>query len=230
MQGSSHLRGPADLAEASRAAGVRDQRVLAAIAGLPRAVFVPADLAADAYLDQPLAISHGQVTTQPSLVAKMVEALGLAGEENVLEVGTGYGYQTALLAMLAREVWSVELWPDMTEAARAALGEVGIGNVRLLVGDGTLGLPDRAPFDAIVVTAAFRTVPPPLADQLADGGRLVQPIGPGGREDVRLFQNSIRGWWSCGPSPVRTSCPCTASTPIRWSRHPRSRDLAWHRP
>ena len=162
--------------------------MLAAVARLPRAVFVPGDLAASAYLDQPVAISHRQVTTQPSLVAKMVEALGLEGEEKVLEVGTGYGYQTALLAMLAREVWSIELWSDMTDAARAALAKVGIENVTLLVGDGTLGLADRAPFDAIVVAAAFPTVPPPPADQLAEGGRLVQPIGAGGHEDVRLFE------------------------------------------
>jgi protein-L-isoaspartate(D-aspartate) O-methyltransferase len=193
MPSSSHLRGPADLAEASRAAGVRDERVLAAIAGLPRAVFVPGDVAAKAYLDEPIAITHGQVTTQPSLVAKMVEALGLDGEEKVLEVGTGCGYQTALLARLAREIWSVELWPDMTEAARVALAEVGSVNVTLLVGDGTLGLPDPAPFDAIVVAAAFPTVPSPLADQLAEGGRLVQPIGPGGREDVRLLQKWHEG-------------------------------------
>jgi len=169
-------------------AGVRDERVLAAVARLPRALFVPGDLTGDAYVDQPVAISHGQVTTQPSLVAKMVEALALSGEEKVLEVGTGFGYQTALLAMLAREVWSIELWPDMTDATRAALTKVGIQNVTLLVADGTLGLPDGAPFDAIVVAAAFPTVPPPLAEQLGKGGRLVQPIGPGGREDVRLFQ------------------------------------------
>ena len=118
----------------------------------------------------------------------MVEALALRGREKVLEVGTGYGYQTALLAMLAREVWSIELWQDMIDAARASLAEVGVVNARLLVGDGTLGLPDHAPFDAIIVTAAFPTVPPPLQDQLAQSGRLVQPIGPGGLEDVRLFE------------------------------------------
>jgi protein-L-isoaspartate(D-aspartate) O-methyltransferase len=156
-------------------------------------LFVPSELAAGAYLDEPVAISHQQVTTQPSLVARMVEALELQSEEKVLEVGTGYGYQTALLAMLAREVMSVELWQDMTDVARAALDKVGIGNATLLVGDGTLGLPEQAPFDAIIVTAAFRTVPPPLVDQLARGGRLVQPIGPGGLEDVRLFEKEDVG-------------------------------------
>ncbi len=183
-----HLTGPAELAEACRAAGVRDERLLASIARLPRALFVPSELAARAYLDEPVAISHRQVTTQPSLVAKMVEALELQGEERVLEVGTGYGYQTALLAMLAGKVWSVELWQDMTDTTRAALEKVGIENATLLVGDGTLGLPEQAPFDAIIVTAAFPTVPPPLAGQLAQGGRLVQPIGPGGLEHVRLFE------------------------------------------
>ncbi len=184
----AHVLGPADLAEASRAAGVRDERLLAAIARLPRAAFVPDELTAGAYLDDPVRITHQQVTTQPSLVAKMVEALALQGGEKVLEVGTGYGYQTALLAMLAREVWSIELWPDMTDAARASLAQLGLGNVTLLVGDGTQGLPDQAPFDGIIVTAAFPTVPPPLQGQLTEGGRLVQPIGPGGDEDVRLFE------------------------------------------
>jgi protein-L-isoaspartate(D-aspartate) O-methyltransferase len=106
LSSRGHIPGPADLAEAARAAGVRDDRLLAAIAELPRGIFVPAELAASAYLDEPVRISHQQVTTQPSLVAKMVEALSLRGDEKMLEVGTGYGYQTALLARLAREVWS----------------------------------------------------------------------------------------------------------------------------
>jgi protein-L-isoaspartate(D-aspartate) O-methyltransferase len=182
---------PASLAAAARAADVRDRRVLALMAELPRAAFVPARHARDAYRDEPLRITHRQVTTQPSLVAKMVEALHLDGDERVLEIGTGYGYQTALLARLAREVWSVELWPDMTAAALAALTGQGITNARLVVGDGTRGLPERAPFDGIVVSAAFPAVPEPLAQQLGEGGRLVQPIGPGGQEDVVLF--AMRG-------------------------------------
>ena len=180
-------RTPAALAAAARAAGVRDQRVLAVIAELPRAAFVPPKLVREAYVDEPIRIAHRQVTTQPSLVAKMAEALHLQGGERVLEIGTGYGYQTALLAHLAREVWSVELWPDLTAAARPALAGQRITNVRLVVGDGTQGLPEQAPFDAIVVSAAFPEVPEPLADQLGEGGRLVQPIGPGGHEDVVLF-------------------------------------------
>jgi protein-L-isoaspartate(D-aspartate) O-methyltransferase len=178
---------PASLAAAARAAGVRDRRVLAAMTELPRAAFVPPHLVRDAYLDEPLRITHRQVTTQPSLVAKMLEALKLDGGERVLEIGTGYGYQTALLARLARDVWSVELWPDMTAAARAALSGQRVANARLVVGDGTRGLPEHAPFDAIVVSAAFPAVPEPLAEQLRDGGRLVQPIGPGWHEDVVLF-------------------------------------------
>jgi len=126
-----HAPGPADLAEASRAAGVRDER-------LPRAAFVPGGLAAGAYRDELVRITHQQVTTQPSLVAKMVEALALRGKERVLEVGTGYGYQTALLAMLAQEVWSIELWQDMVDAARASLTRIGVTNATLLVGDGTV--------------------------------------------------------------------------------------------
>jgi protein-L-isoaspartate(D-aspartate) O-methyltransferase len=180
--------GPERLAEVVRAKGIRDQRLLRAIASLPRADFVPRDQVHRAYSDEPIPIGHEQVTTQPSLVGSMLEALGLEGDERVLEIGTGYGFQTALLAKLARRVFSVERFPDLAEAARRNLDRHGIANVEVVVGDGTNGLPERAPFDAIVVSAAFSEVPEPLATQLRDGGRLIQPIGPGGHDQVTLFE------------------------------------------
>jgi protein-L-isoaspartate(D-aspartate) O-methyltransferase len=179
------------LVAASRAAGVEDERVLAAIASVPRSEFVPAEHAERAgVVDAAITIPRGQVTTQPSLVARMVEALGLAGDERVLEVGTGYGWQTALLAELAREVFSVERFHDLAAAARAALA--GRPNVHVVVGDGSEGLPQHAPFDAILVAAAYPEVPAPLAEQLIEGGRIVQPIGLGGAEDVALFEKRGR--------------------------------------
>jgi protein-L-isoaspartate(D-aspartate) O-methyltransferase len=178
----------AALAAAVRRAGVRDERVLAAIERLPRELFVPADLAGRAYVDAPLPIPHDQVTTQPSLSARMIEALELEGSERVLEIGTGYGFQTGLLARLAGFVWSVERWPDLAATARASLARAGIENAEVVVGDGTRGLPEKAPFDAVLVSAAFPHVPGPLADQLSDGGSLVQPIGSGGSEQVFLFR------------------------------------------
>jgi protein-L-isoaspartate(D-aspartate) O-methyltransferase len=179
---------PADLVAASRAAGVRDSRLLEAIGAVPRAEFVPPGLAADAYQDTPLPIPHGQVTTQPSLVARMVEALRLASSDRVLEIGTGFGWETALLARLAAEVWSVERWDDIARTAREHLGRHRIGNATVVVGDGSQGLAEQAPYDAILVAAAFPQVPAPLAEQLAESGRLVQPIGLGGADEVILFE------------------------------------------
>jgi protein-L-isoaspartate(D-aspartate) O-methyltransferase len=176
------------LVAASRAAGVRDERVLDAVRRVPRAGYVPPDLVEFAYEDTPLPIEHAQVTTQPSLVARMVEALELEGTERVLEIGTGYGWQTALLAHLADRVLSVERFDDVAEVARANLARHRVENVEVVAGDGSSGLPEHAPFDAIIVSAAFPEVPPPLVEQLADGGRLVQPMGVGGNEQVVLFE------------------------------------------
>jgi protein-L-isoaspartate(D-aspartate) O-methyltransferase len=190
MRGARHRPGPGDLAAAARAGGVRDQRVLDAIASTPREKFVPAEYAGMAYADRPIPIPRGQVTSQPSLQALMVAALGLTGREKVLEVGTGYGYQTALLARLAAQVISIDAWADLAAQAKRNLAGQGIANVIVIAGDGSQGVPGYAPFDAIIVSAAFPAVPPPLAAQLTDGGRLVQPVGPGGDEVVVLYERT----------------------------------------
>jgi protein-L-isoaspartate(D-aspartate) O-methyltransferase len=174
--------------------GVRDPRLLDALCAVPRAGFVPTNLAQQAYEDKPLPIPHGQVTTQPSLVAKMVEALELVGSERMLEVGAGYAWQTALLARLCGFVWAVERFGDVAEIARENLVRFGVANAEVVTGDGTKGLSEHAPYDAILVAAAFSSVPRPLDEQLTAGGRLVQPIGPGGREEVVLFEKGTRGF------------------------------------
>jgi protein-L-isoaspartate(D-aspartate) O-methyltransferase len=183
-------RTPEDLVAAVAGAGVRDRRVLAAFRHVRRELFVPEGLADAAYHDRPVPIAHEQVTTQPSLVAQMVAALRLRGGERVLEVGTGLGFQAAILGVLAGDgrVVTVERFADLAERATANLAAAGIGNVTVVVGDGTLGWPPEAPYDAVVVAAAAPRVPAPLAVQLAEGGRLVQPLGPGGAELVTLFQ------------------------------------------
>jgi protein-L-isoaspartate(D-aspartate) O-methyltransferase len=182
-----------DLLAALVAEGIRAPTVLDAIRAVPRVEFVPPEALDSAYHDIPLRIPHDQVTTQPSLVAKMVEALALSGTERVLEIGAGYGWQTALLARLASRVWSIERWPDLADAARENLSRHGAENVTVVVGDGSEGLAEQAPFDAILVSAAFPQVPEPLVEQLASGGRLVQPLGPGGSEDVVLFERRPEG-------------------------------------
>jgi protein-L-isoaspartate(D-aspartate) O-methyltransferase len=178
---------PEDLVWVLGAEGIGDRRVLAAFRAVPRAGFVPPAAVGQASLDGPIRIPHGQVTTQPSLIAAMVAALELTGSERVLEVGTGLGFQTAILARLAGEVISVERFPDLAAQARANLAVVGLDRVRVVVGDGTLGVPEHAPYQAIVVAAASPRVPPPLIEQLASGGRLVHPVGPGGHEQVTAF-------------------------------------------
>ena len=182
-----------DLVREIAAEGVLDPRVLRALRKVPRAGFVPSALVEWAYLDRPLPIPHRQVTTQPSLVARMIEALALEGSERVLEIGAGYGFQTALLAHLSGFVWGMERWPDMADISRENLSHYGVTNVEVVAGDGTEGLPEHAPYDAILVAAAFPSVPPPLAEQLAPGGRLVQPIGSGGEEEVVLFEKGKEG-------------------------------------
>jgi protein-L-isoaspartate(D-aspartate) O-methyltransferase len=172
---------------------VRDARVLEALEQVPRAAFVPESAKQAAYRDEPIPIPFGQVTTQPSLVARMLEALTLEGHERVLEIGTGYGFQTALLARLAARVVSLERLAGLARVARRNLERHGVVGVELVVADGSAGFEARAPFDAIVVSAAFTSVPEPLADQLVTGGRLVQPVGPGGRDDVTLFERSESG-------------------------------------
>ena len=176
------------LAAAAYVAGVRDERVLEAMAAVSRAAYVPASATELAERDRPIAIGEGQVTTQPSLVATMVEGLALDGDERVLEVGSGLGYQAAVLARLAAEVWSVERSAELANAAAENLRAQGVQNAHVVIGDGSCGLPEHAPYDAIVVAAAYHTVPPPLAAQLAPRAHLVQPIGPSGHEDVTLFE------------------------------------------
>jgi protein-L-isoaspartate(D-aspartate) O-methyltransferase len=181
---SEGVNGPGRLVAAAEAMGVADERVLRALADTPREDFVPADQRRSAYRDRPVPLPHGQTTSQPSLVAQMIAALELAGDEAVLEVGTGYGYQTALLARLAARVVSVERHADLAEAARANLARAGVANVDVRVGDGTEGAADAGPFDGVVVSAAFAAVPPPLVEQLVEGGRLVMPIGGSGYDEV----------------------------------------------
>ena len=173
---------------AARISGVSDERVLAAVARVPRSGFVADEYVDDADRDSPLPIGHGQTTSQPSLIAAMVECLDIGPEDTVLEVGSGYGYQTALLSLLARYVYSVEIIEDLAIHAQRNLEAFGAANVDVVVGDGSLGLPEFAPYNAIIVCAAFPEIPPPLAEQLAERARIVQPIGPGGFERVEVFE------------------------------------------
>jgi protein-L-isoaspartate(D-aspartate) O-methyltransferase len=165
------------LARSLRRRGIRDPRVLAAFARVPRELFVPEELRAEAYADRALPIGSGQTISQPFMVATIAAALGLDGDERVLDVGTGSGYQAAILAELAREVVTIERVPELAERARRTLAAAGYERVEVHVGDGTLGVPERAPYDAIAVAAAAPAVPDALYAQLAPGGRIAVPVG-----------------------------------------------------
>ncbi len=167
-----------------RRRGIHSPQVLDAMRAVPRHEFVPADCRAAAHSDQPLPIGLGQTISQPLMVATMTEALGLIPRDRVLEIGTGSGYQTAVLSLLAGEVYSIEYLPELAEAARQRLARLGFTNIRVREGDGGLGWPEAAPFDAILVAAAAPEPPAPLIDQLAEGGRMVIPAGCGAYQEL----------------------------------------------
>jgi protein-L-isoaspartate(D-aspartate) O-methyltransferase len=160
--------------------GITDARVLAAMETLPRECFVPPDAVSQAYDDMPLSIGAGQTISQPYIVAYMTEVLDVQESHRVLEIGTGSGYQAAVLAKLASEVWTIETVPELAAAATEVLRDLGLNNVHVKVGDGYKGWPEQAPFDRIMATAAPEEIPAPLIEQLAAGGRLVIPVGSQG--------------------------------------------------
>lgn len=160
-----------------KARGIKDERVLQTMKKVPRHLFVDPALRDQAYGDFPLPIGEGQTISQPYIVALMTEALELKGQERVLEIGTGSGYQTAILAELVLWVYTIERYASLQERAKKILFELGYRNISFKVGDGTLGWPEASPFDAIIVTACAPQIPPPLVDQLAEGGRIVIPVG-----------------------------------------------------
>jgi len=170
-----------------RSRGIRDSRLLHVLHSIPRHLFVPSAYAPEAYEDHPVDIGHGQTVSQPYMVAWMTEALELRGGERVLEVGTGSGYQTAVLAKLAAEVYTIERIPVLARRAQETLDRLGLRNIHFRIGDGTLGVPDAAPFDGILVTAGAPAIPQALKDQLADGGRLAMPVGGRAGQDLMLL-------------------------------------------
>ncbi len=179
------------LIERLRAEGIRDERVLEALRAVPRHIFVDEALASRAYEDTALPIGAGQTISQPFVVARMTEALVAGGTpDRVLEIGTGCGYQTAILSRFAKQVYSVERIQNLLAQARQRMHDLKIHNVQLRHGDGEKGWPEHAPFDGILVTAAPASVPTALIDQLADGGRLVIPVGHGGSQDLKLITRS----------------------------------------
>ena len=176
------------VAEQIRGRGLRDPRLLAAFESVPRHWFVPEEYRHLAYADGPLPIGHGQTISQPYIVALMTNLLELTGDDRALEVGTGSGYQAAILSRLAGEVHTVEIVPELARAAEKVLCESGCANVHVHLADGSLGWPEAAPYDAILVAAAAPSAPQPLLDQLADGGRMVIPVGGQGYQELEVWK------------------------------------------
>jgi protein-L-isoaspartate(D-aspartate) O-methyltransferase len=168
--------------------GIRDERVLDAMLRIPRHEFVAKEYKSQAYEDHPIPIGESQTISQPFIVAVSLQALNLQGNESVLEIGTGSGYQTVLLAALARNVYSIERHAALAATAEAALNKLGTNNVKIIVGDGSYGLPEFSPYDAILVSAAAPVIPRSLIDQLADEGRMVIPVGPQYSQELQLVR------------------------------------------
>jgi len=175
-----------------KARGVKDPRVLSAMLKVERHLFVPKELQTSAYTDQPLTIGEGQTISQPYIVALMTELLELKGEEKVLEIGTGSGYQAAILAELAKEVYTIEIIEALATSAKKVLLQIGYQNIMAKTGDGYLGWPEVAPFDAIIITAAPDHIPEPLLEQLKEGGRMVTPVGTYSQVLKRVIKRSGR--------------------------------------
>jgi protein-L-isoaspartate(D-aspartate) O-methyltransferase len=168
--------------------GIRDERVRDAMLRIPRHEFVAKEYKSQAYEDHPIPIGESQTISQPFIVAVSLQALNLQGNESVLEIGTGSGYQTVLLAALARNVYSIERHAALAATAEAALNKLGTNNVKIIVGDGSYGLPEFSPYDAILVSAAAPVIPRSLIDQLADEGRMVIPVGPQYSQELQLVR------------------------------------------
>jgi protein-L-isoaspartate(D-aspartate) O-methyltransferase len=183
--------------------GIRSQAVLAAMSRVPREVFVPAELQGEAYADRALAIACDQSISQPFIVALMTEALDIRTGNRVLEIGTGSGYQTSILAELADAIVTVERHEELSTSAQQVLKQWGYSNIEFVVADGTLGWPPRAPYDRILVTAAAQECPPALLQQLVDGGVLVAPIGTTSQQVLRRFQRRGDDFSCCDLSPCR---------------------------
>jgi protein-L-isoaspartate(D-aspartate) O-methyltransferase len=191
------------LIETLQASGISDLAVLRAFELTPRHLFVPSGVQQRAYEDTALPIGSGQTISQPSVHARYLQQLGLNGHERVLEVGTGSGYQTVLLSHLAAQVFSIERVPELLDRAREVIADCGVRNVSLMLGDGTLGWRQYAPYDAILVSAAAPDVPQPLLEQLAHGGRLMAPLGDRGEQMLVLVTKTSEGYQRRDIAPVR---------------------------